>query len=151
MRERKKECFVKVSTYFTQFTERVFTQELWFTKQQLSTTLLIRNTYQSHTRTSMFELSTYTCTSTYMYIMCTIVHLYNIQWNLHYKGHLGSWHLVHYIEVVLSVEVQNVLSRYEVLHLGPWDHLGGFIYCALYTECPLRDVPLYYNGRHWSL
>ncbi len=36
-----------------------------------------------------------------------------------YKGHLGIRHLVLYKEVVLSLEVQNVLSRYEVIHLGP--------------------------------
>ncbi len=36
-----------------------------------------------------------------------------------YKGHLGTRHLVLYKEVVLSLEVQNVLSKYEVLHLGP--------------------------------
>ncbi len=56
-----------------------------------------------------------------------------------YKGHHGTRHLVFYIEVVLSLEVQNVLLRYEVLHLGPFFYMD---YCVLYMECPLREVSL---------
>ncbi len=66
-----------------------------------------------------------------------------------YKGYLGTRHRVLYIDVVLSLVVQNVLSRYEVLHLGPLNlsfiNFGGFSYCVLYTEYPLREVPLYSN------
>ncbi len=35
-----------------------------------------------------------------------------------YNGHLGTRHLVLYKEVVLSLEVENVLWKYEILHLG---------------------------------
>ena len=65
-----------------------------------------------------------------------------------YKGHL-NWdyrHIVLYKEDVLSLEVQNVLSRYEVPHLRPlklsFINYGGVFYCVLYTECPLREVTL---------
>ncbi len=46
-----------------------------------------------------------------------------------YKGHLGTWHFVLYIEV------QYVLSRYEVLHLGPLNlsFIWSIFYCVLYT------------------
>ncbi len=63
-----------------------------------------------------------------------------------YKGHLGTRHPVHYKEVVLSLEVQNVLSRYEVLHLGPlnlsfiW---RLFLLCSLYRVSFIRGIPQY--------
>ncbi len=54
-----------------------------------------------------------------------------------YKGHIGTRHFVLYIEVVFSLEVQNLLSRYEVLHLGPLN----LSFSVLYTDCPLYKVP----------
>ncbi len=57
-----------------------------------------------------------------------------------YKGHIGTcWHFVLYIEVVLCLEVQNVLSRYEVLHLGPLNL--SFIW-RLFLLRPLYEVSI---------
>ncbi len=43
-----------------------------------------------------------------------------------YKGHIGTRHFVLYKEVVLSLEVQNVLSKYEVGTIKPVLYMEGF-------------------------
>ncbi len=65
----------------------------------------------------------------------------SMQWNLHIhrEGHLGTRHFVLYIEIVLSLEVHNVLSRYEVLHLGPLNL--SFIW-RFFLLCPLYGVSI---------
>ncbi len=56
-----------------------------------------------------------------------------------YKGHLGTRHLILYREVVVSLEVQKVLSRYGVHHLGPFNL--SFIR-RLFQSCPLYRVSI---------
>ena len=57
-----------------------------------------------------------------------------------YRTPLGTRrHCVLYIEVVLSLEVQNILSRYELLHLGPLNL--SFIW-RLFLLYPLYGVSI---------
>ena len=59
-----------------------------------------------------------------------------------YKGHLETRHFVLYIEV-LSLEVRNVLSRYEILHLG---QLNLSFMWRLFLLCPLYSVSIKRGG-----
>ncbi len=73
-----------------------------------------------------------------------------------YKGHLGTRHFVIYnitepIEVVLSLEVQNVLSRYEILQLGPLNLSFIWRLCWLCSIKRGSPVMLWYLTIVWTI
>ncbi len=75
-----------------------------------------------------------------------IVSIRSISSTLHYKGHLGMSQFVLYMEFVLTLEFQNELSKYEVLHLGlhvlnqSYIIIEVFSIVCIITECTLREV-----------
>ncbi len=78
--------------------------------------------------------------------MCVNINL-TLQWNLHDKDILGLIVCPLYrgcplFGAIGSKCIAKVWSS-SFGSIKPVLYNGGYFYCVLYTECPLRDVPLF--------
>ena len=61
-----------------------------------------------------------------------------------YNGRTGTSHFVHYREVILSLKVK-MYYHYRQVHywcIEKCPLYRGYLYCVLFSEGPLSEVPL---------